>query len=333
MILRTLKSNSSVNLILFPLFGIILWMKSILIPIRYDFFLGENKNSLFAPISKITDGFDLIKVLLSLLLVIFIAFLIQQANDRYLLIRTRTKLPATIFVIIIGGFTEIHTLHPVYFAAVFLLLAIHSFFSVFNNPSTYPGIFNSGLILGIGALFYFNLLIVVPAFLIGIFILIREARWREFVILLLGLLVPFIFAISFAFYTNNLLEFFYTIERNIMTPVNHFRSNFVLQGFLGLLIIFTVLSSIKILQEYDTRKVSTRKYYSIFLFIFVFTIAGFILVPAISQEMLVLSAVPVTFLMSNFFVSINSRFWGEFLFTLLLLSVIFMQFSDYLLNG
>jgi hypothetical protein len=225
-----------------------------------------------------------------------------------------------------------HTLHPVYFSAIFLLLAIHSFFAIFNNPSTYPNIFNSGLFLGIGSLFYFNLLIVIPAFLIGIIILCRETQWREYAILLLGLIVPFIFALGFAFYTDNFLELLYIFEQNIITPVNHFRSNFALQGFLGLLIIFTVIGSIKILQEYDTRKVSTRKYYSIFLIIFAFTIAGFALIPATSHEMLVITSVPVTFLISNYFVSLNSRFWGELLFTLLLISVIFMQFSDYLIN-
>ncbi len=328
MILQILKSNRTINLILFPLFGVLLWLRSFLVPKAYPFFLGENQNILYYPISKITDGYYIIQVATSLLLVIFTAFLIQQVNDRYSFIRARTKLPAAIFVIIIGGFTSMHTLHPVFFAAIFLLLAIHSFFSIFNNPVTFPYIFNTGFFLGVGTLFYFNLFIVVPAFFIGIIILCREFKWREFVILTLGFLVPLIFAFSFAFYTDQFSELVNTYEQNIITPVNHFKSDIALQVFLGLLAIFTAMGSIKMLQQYDSRKISTRKYYTVFLLIFIFTIISFVFIPASSIEMLVISVVPVTFLVSNLFISIESKFWGELLFTLLVVMVVFMQISD-----
>lgn len=328
MILRILKSNRTVNLILFPLFGVLLWLRSFLVPNSYPFFSGENKNVLYIIISKITDGYNIIQVLISLLLVIFIAFLIQQVNDKYSFIRARTKLPAAIFVIIVGGFINMHTLHPVFFAAIFLVLAIHSFFAIFNNPTTFPSIFNSGFFLGIGTLFYFNLFIVVPAFLIGIIILCREIQWREFVILILGFLVPFIFAFGFAFYTDQFSELVNTYEQNFITPVNHFKTELALQIFLSLLVIFTAIGSIKLLQQYDSRKISTRKYYTVFLLIFIFTILSFVFIPAASVEMLVISVVPVTFLVSNLFISIESRFWGELLFTLLVAMVIFMQISD-----
>ena len=328
MILGILKSNRSVNLLLFPFFGIILWLNSLLVPYSYDFYLGENKSLLFSPISKITDGYNLIKVGISLFLVIFVGFLIQQVNDKFGFIRARTKLPASIYVIIIGGFTTLHTLHPVYFAAIFLLLAIHSFFAIFNNPNTPGFILKTGLYLGIGSLFYFNLFIVFPAFLIGIFILSREIHWREFVILFIGFIIPFIFAFGFAFYTNQLLEVLYNFERNIVTPVNHFKSDIPLQLFLVLLLIFTIIASFVLLQQYDTRKISTRKYYSIFLVIFVFSMFSFIFVPATSVEILVISAIPVTFLISNFYVSIQSKFWSELLFSILFLFVLFIQISE-----
>jgi hypothetical protein len=147
--------------------------------------------------------------------------------------------------------------------------------------------------------------------------------------MLLGAIIPFLFATSYAFLTDNLPEFFYTFEQNIISPINHFKTNYVLQVFLGFLIILTILASLKLLQQYDTRKVSSRKYYLVFLFIFIFSIVSFLFVPATSQEMLVISIIPVTFLISNLFVSIQSGFWGEFLFVLLLIIVVLVQFSDY----
>ncbi len=328
MILRILKSNQAINLILFPLIGIVFWLENLLNPASYPFYSGENENILFSPLSKITDGYNLLKVALSFAIVVFTGFLIQQVNDRYAFIRARTKLPAAIFIIIVSGFTTLHTLHPVYFAALFLLLAIHSFFAVFNNPNTYGYILNAGFFLGMGTLFYFNLFILVPAFLIGIVILCRELHWREFVILLIGYFIPLIFALGIAFYTDGFLELLYTYEQNIITPVNHFKSDIALQGFLVLLLIFTIIASLKLLQQYDSRKVSTRKYYSVFLVIFVFSMISFAFIPATSVEMLVISAVPVTFLISNLFISLKSKFWSELLFTILFVFVIFMQISN-----
>ena len=333
MILRVLKSNRAINLFLIPLMGILLWAKNLLKPFIYNYFPGENKNILFAPIDEITKNNAWVQVIISLVLVIFTGFLIQQVNDRFALIRTRTKLPATMFVIFIGGFVNMHTLHPVFFAGILLVFAIHSLFAVFDNPNTFPQIFNAGFFIGIGSLFYFNLVILIPAFLIGIPILCREFHWREFVILLIGFIVPFIFAFSYAFFSNHLQDYLNTIEQNIVTPVNQFSTNYSLHIFLTILIILTIIASIKLIQQYDTRKVSSRKYYLVFLIIFISSIISFIFVPAVSLEMLVISIIPITFLISNLFVSIESRFWGELLFTFLLIIVIFIQFSDYFIHG
>lgn len=328
MILKTLKSNRSINLILFPVIAVLLWIRGILNPVEYPFYNFENKNLLYLPLAKIPNEYLLIKVISALILVIFIAFLIQLINDRFAFIRTRTKLPASLFVIISSGFTLFHTLHPVYFAAIFFLLAIHSLFTIFNNPDSLSNIFNGAVFLGIGSLFYFNLIFLFPAYWIGIFILYRETSWRQLVIPLLGLAVPYIFAISYAFFTDFTLEFFHTLEQNIITPVNHFKENYPLYAILFLLIFLTVMGSFKMLQQYDSRKISTRKYFTVFLLFFVFSLIAFVLVPAVSIEMLIISMIPLTFLVSNLLVSIQSRFWGEFLFTLLLATVIAVQFSD-----
>ncbi|MFW5823018.1 MAG: DUF6427 family protein, partial [Tangfeifania sp.] len=87
----------------------------------------------------------------------------------------------------------------------------------------------------------------------------------------------------------------------------------------------TLLGSIKIIQQYDSKKVSTRKFFTVFFLLFITSLAGFTFVPATSQEMLVITAIPVTFLVSNFFVFLKSRFWGELLFSLLLIIVITLQ--------
>jgi hypothetical protein len=326
MILRTLKSNSAVNFILFPLFAVIFWLKSLLNPEVYPFYRGETENLFYRPVAQLLQNSAFLQSLIALLLLILMAFLVLQINNRYSFIRVRTMLPAPLFVIFIGGFTQLHTLHPVYFATVFYLIAVFRFFSTFGKVKPYTALFDTGIWLGVASLFYFNAIILLPAFLIGTGILTRETRWREFVILITGFIVPFILTFGLAFYTNHFLELLETFELNIVTPNSYLKNNIPLQAFLGVLIFLTFLGSIKILQQYNTKKVSTRKFFTVFFFLFLFSLLSYIFVPATSQEMLMIIAIPATFQISNFFVFLKSRFWSELLFSLLLVIVIALQF-------
>lgn len=331
MILRILKSDTPFNYFLFLILGILFWVNSFWFPYSYPFFEGENNSLLYYSIFKITANSPILQAILSLIIVLFIAFLIQQINSRYSLLRTRTRLPAAIYIIIIGGFTAMHTLHPVLIAAIFTLLAINSLLAIFNNPEPRLDIFNAGLFIALGSLFYFNLIILLPAFLISITLLRREINGREFFILIIGFIIPVSFALGYAFFTDQLTDVIINFQKNIFTPVNHLKSNYPLYGYLSLLIILTLIGSFKIMQQYDSRKVRTRKSYQVLFVVFLFSMLSYIFIPGVSQEMLIIEALPVTFLISNLFVSIESGFWRELLFTILLATSIFMQFADKLI--
>jgi hypothetical protein len=326
MLLKTFKSNSTFNLLIFPLIAIAFWMKDLLEPRSYAYVQAENHNVLYAPVYGLVENHPLLQVVIALVLLIAIAFLIQVINDRFLFIRIRTKLPAILFVVIVAGFTQMHTLHPVYFAAVFLLFAISRFFGIFEKSKPWSALFDVGLLLGIGSLFYLNLTILVPAFLAGVYTLTRKVKWRQYVILLLGFILPFIYATSYFFITDTLDESIELFTSNLLTPINHFRTNYPLHGYLSILILFTLTGSISMVRQYDYKKVSSRRYFTIFFLVFIFSMFSFVFIPATSQEMLVINAIPVTYLMANLLVFMKSRFWSEFVFSVLMVAVVILQF-------
>ncbi|HKI90650.1 MAG TPA: DUF6427 family protein [Draconibacterium sp.] len=325
MILRILKSNRPVNFVLFTIFGLLFWGANLLHPQEYPYYLGENKNLLFEPVYVILNKLPFLQNLISLVLAIALSFIVLQINNRYSFIRIRTVLPASLYILLIGGFSQLHTLHPVYFGAVFFLIAVYRLFDMFDRAKPYSAAFDAGFWLGIGSLFYFNLFLLLPTFLIGIAILSREYQWRPYLINLLGAFLPWFFAISYAVLTDHFLELLKTLEQNIITANNHFKSNIPLQVFLAFLILLTVLGSLKMVQQYDTKKVSSRKYFTFFFVVFIFSMLSFIFIPATSQEMLVIVAIPVCFLVSNFLAFMKSRFWSELIFTALFGMVIFME--------
>lgn len=327
MILKKSKSNSSVSLFLVPLVTAALWMKSLQHPFAYNYFQGEDQNILYNFIYQLVDDKPLVQVILGIVMTILLAYAIQLVNDRYVFIRIKSKLPALLFAVIVGGFVPMHTLHPVYFGTFFILLAIFRLFGIFEKKKAYSSTFDVGFLLGLGALFYLDVAVLLPAFIVGIALLSREVGWREFSTFLLGFLLPFAFSAAYAVLTDSWLEVLNMMKESIVTPVNHFRSNIPLQVYLFTLILFTITGSIGMFGQYDTKKISSRKYFAVFFWIFIFSLAGFALNPVTSQEMLVITAIPVTYLIANLFVFMKSRFWSELLFILLLLIVVSMQFS------
>ncbi|WP_167617212.1 DUF6427 family protein [Maribellus sediminis] len=326
MILRILKSNNLSNLFFIPIAVLAFWAGKIFAPFTYSYSPGEAKNVLYATINRWIGDLPLLSVILSAVFVVILAVLIEMIIVRYQFIRIRTRLPAILFVLIVGGLTSMHSLHPVYFAAIFLLLAIFRLFGIFDIAKAYTVVFDVGFLLGVGALFYLNLFAVVPAFIVGVFVLGRATGWREFVILILAFLLPFAFAYSYYFYTDQIDLINQVIVQTITGSVSTLKGNLFLQIYLGILVLFTVLASIDIVAHYDSKKVSSRKYFTVFFYIFIFSIISYVFIPATSQEMLIIAAIPVTFLLSNFFVFLKSKWLGELFFALLLTVVIVMQF-------
>jgi hypothetical protein len=325
MLLKILKSNRAVNFFLFPLLGILFWLKSLVSPRVYPFYSGETDNILYKPIHNLAIEIAILQIIIPLILIIGMALIMLQLNNRYNIIRIRTMLPAPLFILVVSGFSDLHALHPVYFAAFFVLLAIYRLFSAFDEVKPYSPAFDSGFFLGMASLFYLNVFLLFPAFLIGLGVLTREPRWREYTVGFIGFVLPFIFAFSFVFVWGNVSELLETLELNITTKVGNIKSNLPVLGYLTFMLILVLLGSFKILQQYDTKKVSTRKYFIVLFLVFLFLMFSFILVPATSIEIFVIAAIPLTFLLANFFVFLKSRFWGEFWFSLLLIAVLVME--------
>jgi hypothetical protein len=326
MLLKTVKSNRAVNYVIFPSAGLIFWGISLIHPQTYPLYNGESGNFLYAPVQSLLVGFPFIQTLLAIILLIVLGFVMMYINNRYNFIRERTMLPLLLFILLVSGFSGMETMHPVYPGTAFFLIAILRLFSAFDQTKSYAAAFDTGFFLGIASLFYFNCFVLFPAFFIGLGILSRETKWREYVIILIAFLLPFLFAFSYAYLTGQFLEFLKVLEKNVITPNDLFRTDVAFRLYAGYLALLILFGSVMIIHQYDTRKVSTRRYFMVFFLIFLFSVLGLIFIPAVSREMLVITAVPVTFLITDFFVSLRKRFWGELWFSLLVVMVILTRF-------
>jgi hypothetical protein len=327
MLLKILKTNHATNLILFPLIAAAFWANDFLAPKEFVFLPFEDQMPLYSPVSRLLANQPLPQEIISLILLIFLAFTIQRLNSQFQFYSNRTLLPSSLFVFLVCGIPGLHTLHPVYFAAIFFVFVLIRVFKAYEGKSFYSNTFDSGLLLGLGSLFYFNTIFLFPFLAIGLRIVKREFRFRHIVLCFIGFILPWIFTFSVYFFIDKTGQLIEVLKENLLTCNNQVKENVPLLAFAGLLALVIFISGIFAISRFDEKKISIRKYYSVFLIFIVSLTAILAFSPFASVEVFVLLAVPSTFLISAFLLSIKRRFWAEFIFTVIAGAAILMQFA------
>jgi hypothetical protein len=327
MILKLLKSNQAYHFFTIPLLVAGLWFRSYTHPEYFPFFEGEDQMFLFQLVNGLLGQSALLNNLLAMVFVVGLSFLVLRLNTNFAFIRARTFLPSNIFILIISGMLSLHTFHPVYFGLLFLMLSVERIFISYDIEKFHGGAFESGFFIGVGSLFYLNLIFFFPIIWIGLLLIRKRPEWRNYVLPVLGVFVPWLFAWSYYFLDGQQEAFIEIISVNFVTENNLLRENIPLQVYLGFLTALTLLGSIFLLGQYDEKKISTRKYFQVFFLIFAIAFVLLIVVPAVSQEILVLMALPLTFLISNFLIYMKRQFWSNLIMYLFIAMVIYLQFA------
>lgn len=326
MLLKALKSNQPYHFLLIPIIATALWIRSFMNPVSFYFYPGEDMMLLYQPINLALSNNPFASHVLALIFIILIAFLILKLNVQYAFIRTKTFLPSSLFIIITSGIPDIHAMHPVYPAALFLILAIDRIFSSFDKEVIHSNAFDSGIFLSIGSLFYLNLVFFFPILWIGFIIVKPNVNWREYILTTLGFILPWLAALAYYLISGRTDELLHTLETNITSHQIFLRENLSIQIYIGYLVLLTVLGSISLLAQYDVKKISSRKYFKVFFWIFLISCVLIIADPAVSQEIIIILTIPLTYLISNYLVFMKRQIWGEVFLYILIAGVIYLQF-------
>jgi hypothetical protein len=326
MLLKALKSNQPYHFILIPFMAIALWTRSFIHPQVFPFYAGEDSMILYKLLSIILGNNLLLNNIIALLFTILLSFLISKLNVQYTFIRVRSILPPSLFLLITSGMTDLHAMHPVYPAALFLVLAIDRIFNAYDKEIIHSNAFDAGAFLAIGSLFYLNLVFFFPLLWFGFIILKPKVNWREYVLTTIGFLLPWLATMAFYLMTGNQEELTNTIKLNFTSQPFFLMENLPIQIYMGYLLLLTLLGSIFLLSQYDDKRISSRKYFKVFFWVFLISIILIAVNHAVSEEIIILLAIPLTYLISNYFIFMKRQLWGEVLMYILTAAIIYLQF-------
>lgn len=123
-------------------------------------------------------------------------------------------LPGLFYVWCCCAIPDFLYLSPVLLGNTFFLLALHEIFQTYKNPACADKLFNAGLWLGVASLFYFPFVFFLIVLVAGLSIL-RAFNLQEFLMTVVGMFLPYLFAGLYFFWFNR-FDLFYEdqISRN-----------------------------------------------------------------------------------------------------------------------
>ena len=326
MLLKALTKYQPSNLVIYLIFGIILWSKVIFNSKIPGIYSDSDPMPVYTAIFDLigSPGLFIVCKLLALVLVLLLGLIFNGILNQYNLLGNRSYLPGIIFLIITANLPEYQILHPVYFATLLLIYSWNVLINGDFGGNTMAAYFNSALLLGLSTLFYPNysyLIIIIYASTS----LNRVGNIREFIMISLGILTVWYFYLSLFFIFTNKFNFS-GINNDIAFTVSDFSS---LKP--GQIIFFYYFALIVLLASFQsTRSIALKKiqirrnlkilfiWFLIGCAIFIFTNSGF--------ELVYLVAIPLSALVTIFFENTELKWVKEIAFILLLLVTLMNQF-------
>ena len=250
--LNLFLSNRALTLIVIPILLLVFWIGS--------FFqsLPENINSSFAYtlVYQEFEGFPILNRILGFLIVTVLVFVISRifnANDFY---SKENAIPSLILIIMIGAWNGFHFFSPIYFSLILLLMAISRILKIYHQKSVIRELFDASFLIGLAALFYYPI-ILFGLSIWGFLMISRSFNLREFIIPLVGLLLPFYFLWVAFYYFEIPLDFFR------LTPASEVKSLLFQVGltqrlYLVITLILLMFSLFYLFRVLDRAKVKVQ---------------------------------------------------------------------------
>jgi len=316
MLVNNLKGRNPITLFLIPILGLLLWLNSFN---TKDIIGLDNSMPLYSLLKTICLNNNIALNILAFFILIANAFLLNRLNETFVFVKQRTNLPGLIYMILACSIVSIKGMQAAIPASFFIILAINRSFASYQEKNTSISSFDIGFICSIALLFHINIF----PYLIWVWfiiIVLEQIKLKNIIASTIGFITPLFITASYYYITDR--ESLINIILKSITSKKVHTINFselnlsVLFIFLALL---CVISIAYLFTVFEDKKIRSRKYFIILFSLFVFTIAQYIVLPNTGLEIYFILIIPLSYIISHYFILQKHRYWGEIFFILLII--------------
>jgi hypothetical protein len=319
MLLRILKSNPLVSLVLPVLLAVTVWV---------SVYAAHGSEQLKTGIPMFETVFSwlikmpLVSVIVAFALLVLEAFMWNTFVNAHGLLKQSSYFTATLFLLLYSCRPILVSFYPSLVAAMFLILALKRLAESYKKEKALSEAFDAGIFIGIASLLYFPFAVFIVFLWIGL-LTMRSLVWREWVLSLIGFMLPFGFALGYysVFYSPE--HFWY--EKLLAPLTNYHKPPF--PGWEAIFLITTLIVTFIItiffyLKKFSDNVVKNQKISALIVWFACFSGASVLLSPERDGRAFSLLAMPLSFIYANYFVRTKSRFIPELLFIALLGAIV-----------
>lgn len=325
MFIKLFKSNSPISIIILPVFIALCWFNAFLSPAPV---VVEHSMPLYKLLVTWTQPFPVLASILGYIMVMLTGFLYNYIANEHEFLQRRTYLPGLFYCVLMSASPQLLQYHPLIFANFFITLMLNSLIKTYRQNKAFNGVFEAGLFLGIATLFYYPLVILFPLLPISLIVL-RPFIWREWLIIIVGFVFPYIYVFTYYFW-NNSLDLFW--EDKIMYHIYngdrdwHFftESNPAFWMLLG----FLMLALVRLSSGFAIQKLKAKKGYTLLFWLLPVSFLTIIIAPSISMVTLSILAVPTAVILANYFYSIKKGWLASALLWIIYLTELVIIWKD-----
>ncbi len=312
MIVGFFKRNLTSSILVVPFFAIALWSAGFVHPLSA---LSKNTMPLFDWLCRFTQNYPFLQTSLALIVLLVEAFLLNFICDKYNILSKKTYFPALVYVLFMSCTKLFLILHPLLLANLFLLLSIERILNSYHKDEAFSNVFDAGFYIGIASLFYFPALVIFPMVWVGL-IVIRTFVWREWIISFMGLLLPYLFILTYYFWYDKVEFFlldkiFYPSSDAKYSIASEPTSFIALASFLGAII---ALSFFKLTKGLPVNTILSRNILVVFTWMLALSFLAFLMAPQLTILYFSFMAIPLSIYASHYFLTAKKWWWSELLF-------------------
>ncbi|MFK7809737.1 MAG: DUF6427 family protein [Saprospiraceae bacterium] len=262
---------------------------------------------------------------IALVLVLAQALLVNVIVAKYRMARSVTLYPGVFYILITSCFPDFLHLSPVLMASTFLIFAIYELFDTYKKYSSAGELYNIGLWIGIGAMFYYSMLVFLVSAVIG-FTIVRSFKIKEFVMLLLGLISPYwLIGVWYAYTGDYHNEFWQQAFLDNMGMLS-FEGSFAIVNYVQLSVFaLLIIASIFNYNNYSYKiSIRAHKNLDILYWFLVASALSLLIQGGIQPDHLLMLAVPLSIFISMSMLYLDDRL-AEALHFLMVVGILLLQ--------
>ena len=236
--------------------------------------------------------------------------------------------PGVFYVLLASSLPDFLHLSPILMGNTFFIIALSALIGTYKTKLTAGRIFNTGWWLSVASLFYLSFLVFIVLGIIGLTIM-RAIKIKEWLMLLIGALVPYILTATYCFW-HDILPFF--IQFQFVESIQFFDFNIDFSWYSYAELCFFIILTIIVILSFNTymlkKNIQVQKKLSILYWSLLLLPLSLLFQANVALEHLLIACVPLGMFLSFSFTTMSPQL-AEAWHLLLLVVVLIWHFKAF----